>query len=225
MTDKNRAALYARVSTDEQALEGYSLDAQMKYMEDFCEVQGLQIAGRYVDDGYSGTNIHRKAYQRMFSSAERKNWDVLVVLKMDRIHRNSKNFMLMMEDLSKHGQEFISTQDRINTSTAVGRFVMDMIQRIAQLESEQIGERTYMGMREKAQTGQGLLGFTPPYGYRIDDGRLVVDTEEFAVITDIFGMYMSGEPMEAIADKLNFGGKGTRKGQHLEQVQSAHCAP
>jgi site-specific DNA recombinase len=208
--EKNRAALYARVSTDEQAQEGYSLDAQMATMRTFCEIHDLIIAGEYVDDGYSATNTRRKAYRQMFE--DRKGWDVLVVLKMDRIHRNSKNFMIMMEDLRKHGQEFISTYDKINTSTAVGRFAMDMIQRIAQLESEQIGERTYMGMKEKAETGQGILGFTPPYGYGLRDGSLYADENESPVARSIFDSYLSGCTMDEIAFSFNCDGTLTRKG-------------
>ena len=99
MSDRIRAALYARVSTEEQADQGYSLAAQLQMLRDFCEVFEMDIAGEYVDDGYSGTNTRRPAYRRMFSPDERQRWDALIVIKMDRIHRNSKNFILMIEDL------------------------------------------------------------------------------------------------------------------------------
>lgn len=210
MTEKNRAAIYARVSTEEQAQEGYSLPAQLETMHRYCEVHDLIITGEYIDDGYSGTNVHRKAYQHMFEDAERKKWDVLVVLKMDRIHRNSKNFMTMMEDLRKHDQEFISTYDKINTNSAVGRFVMDMIQRIAQLESEQIGERTYLGMKEKAMTGQGILGFTPPFGYTLCNGELTMNEDESGTARSIFEMYLDGMTLDKIAYNLNNAGIFTR---------------
>lgn len=210
MPEKNRAALYARVSTDEQAILGYSLDAQMEMMRSFCEIQDLQVAGEYIDDGFSGKNTRRPAYKKLFSKEERSKWDVLVVLKMDRIHRNSKNFMSMMEDLSKHGQEFISTFEKINTRNAVGRFVMDLIQRIAQLESEQIGERTYLGMREKAQSTNDIMGFTPAFGYSLEDGRLKAN-EELDTVIEIFSMYSSGMTMNDIAYRLNHSGTFTRK--------------
>ena len=161
-----RAALYVRVSTDEQAAEGYSLDAQKNILEDHCLAEGLDIAGIYEDDGYSGRNANRPAYRRMM--AEIDSWDVLVVLKMDRIHRNSRNFMTMMDELERHGKEFVSCYEALDTSNALGRFVVDMIQRMAQLESEQIGERTKMGMREKAEnlgtekSEKATMGFTPP---------------------------------------------------------------
>ena len=177
-----RAALYVRVSTDEQAAEGYSLEAQKSILEDHCMAEGLEIAGVYEDDGYSGRNANRPAYRRMMS--EMDSWDVLVVLKMDRIHRNSRNFMAMMDELGRNGKEFVSCYEALDTSNALGRFVVDMIQRMAQLESEQIGERTKIGMREKAENlgtepvRKATMGFTPPFGYSLSDGQLVEDEEE-----------------------------------------------
>ncbi len=212
MPSNDRAALYARVSTEEQAVTGYSLDAQLEKMRMYCEVQNLTIAGEYVDDGYSGTNTRRPAYRHMFSPEERKKWDVLIVLKMDRIHRNTKEFILMMEDLKKHNQEFISTYEKFNTKAAVGRFALDMIQRIAQLESEQIGERTYIGMRQKAETNGGVMGFNPPFGYGLEDGELFAIEDELDTVRDIYTMYLSGMTTSDIAYNLNRECRLTRKG-------------
>ena len=213
---QRRAALYVRVSTDEQAAEGYSLEAQRSILEDHCLAEGLDIAGVYEDDGYSGRNINRPAYRRLMS--EMDDWDVLVVLKMDRIHRNSRNFMAMMDELEKHHKEFVSCYEALDTSNALGRFVVDMIQRMAQLESEQIGERTKIGMREKAENlgaepvRKGTMGFTPPFGYRIIDGQLSDDPEELPVVVDIFQSYLSGETMDSICYSLNSRGTLTRRG-------------
>ena len=178
----------------------------------YCEINDLVVAGEYIDDGYSGTSPKRPAYQRMLSSEERSKWDILVVLKMDRIHRNSKEFIIMMEDLKKHGQEFVSTFDKFNTKTATGRFALDIIQRIAQLESEQIGERTYIGMRQKAESGGGIMGFNPPLGYDIEDGKLVADEEGLAIVKDIFSMYGNDMTLDEIAYQLNREERLTRKG-------------
>ena len=212
MSDRIRAALYARVSTEEQADQGYSLAAQLQTLRDFCEVFEMDIAGEYVDDGYSGTNTRRPAYRRMFSPDERQRWDALVVIKMDRIHRNSKNFMLMIEDLSKNGQSFFSTTERIDTTTAVGRFAMDVIQRIAQLESEQIGERTKFGMIQKAEQKDGIMGFQPPYGYSIADGELISIPEEQIIVKRIFGSYLENSTLDEIASELNSSFIRTRNG-------------
>ncbi len=94
----------------------------------------------------------------------------------------------------------------------MGRFVVDIIQRIAQLESEQIGERTKMGMTQKAESGEGLMGFDPPFGYRLFEKRLVQDEEEAKWVSDIFFRYAAGESMNNIAWRLNREEVRTRRG-------------
>jgi len=205
-----RAALYARVSTEDQAREGYSLEAQMDMLRAYCESEDWQISGEYIEDGYSGRDLKRPAYRKMMNEMDR--WDILVVIKMDRIHRNSMNFMGMMELLKKNGKEFASSTESLDTSNALGRFVVDMIQRIAQLESEQIGERTYTGMKEKAESADGIMGFTPPFGYIISNGELKEDADELLTVRMIFRMYLDGDPVDDICYKLNRERITTRKG-------------
>lgn len=196
-----RAALYARVSTEDQAKEGFSLDAQVKKMEAYCRVRGWEVAGTYRDEGYSGRNTERPEYQRMMGDSD--SWDLILVMKMDRIHRNSVNFALMMDDLREKGKEFNSMQDKFDTTTAMGRFVMDIMQRIAQLESEQIGERVRIGMEFKARNGTGVLGSGHPYGYVYEGGKLKVVTDEAHTVRAIYNMYVRGSTMEDIANFLN----------------------
>lgn len=211
-----RAAIYVRVSTEEQAAEGYSIGAQKEMLQDYCIVEGWEVAGVYEDDGYSGRSVKRPAYQRMMS--EMDSWDVLLVIKMDRIHRNSRNFMNMMEVLSKHGKMFVSQSEALDTTDALGRFVVDMIQRLAQLESEQIGERTYMGMREKAETldkaeeGKRTMGFTPPFGYRLENGGLEEEPDELPIVSRMFSEYLGGSTMDEISWSLGREGILTRRG-------------
>jgi DNA invertase Pin-like site-specific DNA recombinase len=129
---------------------------------------------------------------------------------MDRIHRNSRNFMEMMDDLRKHEKEFVSMTESLDTSTAMGRFVVDIIQRIAQLESEQIGERVYMGMRQKASMG-GILGFNAPFGYRFEGGKLRIVEKEARIVKQIFNQYRDGHTLKEIVRFLNSNGIKTKK--------------
>ncbi|MBP3386507.1 MAG: recombinase family protein [Candidatus Methanomethylophilaceae archaeon] len=205
-----RAALYARVSTEDQAKEGFSLDAQIKRLEAYCKVRGWDIADRYVDEGYSGRNTDRPEYNRMMSNME--GWDLILVLKMDRIHRNSVNFALMMDELRNQGKEFNSMQDKFDTTTAMGRFVMDIMQRIAQLESEQIGERVRIGMEYKARNGPGHLGSGHPYGYVYNRGKLEVVIDEAHTVRAIYNMYIRGSTMDDIAGFLNKANIPAKKG-------------
>ena len=211
-----KVAVYLRVSTEEQAREGYSLGAQRETLETYCEIHDFEIVDVYIDDGYTGRNTNRPAYRRMMEDIDA--WDAILVLKMDRIHRNTRNFIEMMDNLKKKGKDFISKQEKLDTKTAMGNFVMQLIQGIAQLESEQIGERTRDGMREKAEglaysdDKKRTMGFTPPFGYRIDDGKLVDDFNEQYVVDLIFKLYASDETMDSICYSLNQQGLLTRKG-------------
>ncbi len=205
-----RAALYARVSTDDQAREGFSLDAQIKRMTAYCRVRGWEVADIYRDEGYSGRSADRPEYMRMMS--EMGTWDILLVLKMDRIHRNSVNFALMMDRLRAEGKDFNSMQDKFDTTTAMGRFVMDIMQRIAQLESEQIGERVKLGMTFKAKSGGGHLGSGHPYGYEYSDGVMRVVESEASVVRDVYNMRLRGSTMSGIAEYLNKSGVPTKRG-------------
>lgn len=196
-----RAAIYTRVSTEDQAKEGFSLDAQLDKLRSYCKARDWIIGGEYIDDGYSGRYVKRPAYTRMMDEMDK--WDTILVIKMDRIHRNSKNFMLMMEQLKKLGKEFVSMTESLDTSTAMGRFVMDIIQRIAQLESEQIGERVYIGMEQKARTNGGVLGFNIPFGYDYKEGKFQINQNEASVIKDIYSWYIAGKSMGKIVKMLN----------------------
>lgn len=203
-----KVAVYTRVSTEDQAKEGFSLDAQIERLRSYCEARGWEIFREYVDEGYSGRKVNRPAYQQMIEEIE--NWDALLVLKMDRIHRNSRNFMEMMDTLRKHDKEFVSMTESLDTSTAMGRFVMDIIQRIAQLESEQIGERVYMGMQQKASMG-GILGFNAPFGYRFENEKLEIVEKEARIVRQIFNQYRDGHTLREIVRFLNSNGIRTKK--------------
>ncbi len=208
-----RVALYTRVSTEDQAKEGFSLDAQLDRLQKFAEAQGWEVAGEYVDEGHSGRTTRRPAYQQMLD--ERERWDTILVLKMDRIHRNSRNFMAMMDALTRDDKGFASVTESLDTATAMGRFVMDIIQRIAQLESEQIGERVFVGMDQKAKTSGGSLGKPAPFGYAYGPNSILVPVpEERKWVTGIFERFLRGQGKQRIADWLNHAGVKTRRERH-----------
>ncbi len=210
--EKNlRAAIYARVSTEDQAKEGFSLAAQIDRLQSYCKSRDWEITREYIDDGYSGRNTKRPGYRKMMQ--EQDLWDMVVVIKMDRIHRNSKNFMLMMEDLNINEKGFTSMTEALDTSTAMGRFVVDIIQRIAQLESEQIGERVYIGMEQKAKSNSGPLGFNIPFGYDYVAGKLLVNSKEAAIVETIYELYLGGSSMKGVADYLNSKSISTKMGR------------
>jgi site-specific DNA recombinase len=179
-----RIAGYTRVSTEEQAKEGFSLDAQEERLHAYAKAQGWTLSKIYRDEGHTGRNAKRPAYQKMM--AEIPEWDLVLVAKMDRVHRNTRNFIDMMETLGRKGKNFASVTESFDTSTAMGRFFMDLLQRLAQLESEVIGERTLSGMIQKAKSKGGSLGGPAPMGYLWQRDRLVIDPVGARKVAEVF---------------------------------------
>ncbi len=208
--DLVKVAIYTRVSTEDQAQDGYSLAAQRERLDAYCKAQGWSIYKIYEDEGFSGRNTKRPCYQAML--VDRDKWDMMLVMKMDRIHRNSRNFMEMMDALKSWGKEFSSMNESLDTSTAMGRFVVDIIQRIAQLESEQIGERVYVGMKQKAKESKGILGSRIPFGYYLENDIYIPRSKEAKIVHDIFMQYMNNKSLVEIARSLNQHGLTTRRG-------------
>lgn len=211
---KIRAAIYARVSTEEQATEGFSLEAQVDKLRAYCASRDWSPVGPFVDEGFSATNINRPKYAEIFARPE--TWDVIVVVKLDRIHRNLRNMIAMVDLLRKREKDFVSITETLDTTSAMGRFVMDMIGRIAQLESETIGERSLVGMIQKAKGGSVVLGQRSPYGYRWKDPQgeilhhardgsvLVVEHKEAVIVRRIFSWIKKGGSVQKIAKELGW---------------------
>ena len=195
-------AIYTRVSTEEQAQGGFSLDAQMGKLRDYSRLMEWTITGEYVDGGFTGRNTKRPQYQQMFQDIGK--WDAVLVLKMDRIHRSQKNFIVMMEQLAKQDKEFISMQEKFDTSTAMGRFVMNIMSLIAQLESEQIGERITTAIVQKAKSDvSGYMSHRVPYGYRWDlkKRKHIEVPAELDNVRKIFQYYHDGFNLRQISEK------------------------
>lgn len=146
----------------------------------------------------------------MMSESER--WDVVLVYKIDRIHRNSVNFARMLEELEQNGKEFCSVMDKFDTSTAMGRFARDVTERIAQLESEQTSERVKRAMDMKKMLG-GIVSRLP-FGYKNNHGVREIDPEKAYTIRAIFSMCDKGFSLDEITQYLNRGGipSGNGKG-------------
>jgi site-specific DNA recombinase len=186
------------------------LPAQAEAIMAYVKSVGGTLVELYVDDGRSGRTIKRPAYQRMLREADK--WDAILVLKMDRVHRSSRNFAAMMDDLLKAGKEFVAVMDRIDTSSAIGRFLMYVIQLIAQLESDQIGERTTLGHNQKRKTTSYWHGPPPPGYEKVAGGFLKVLKAQAEVMHMIFDMYNQGALPSVIAAWLNKNGHRTAAG-------------
>ena len=183
-----RTAIYCRVSTDAQAKEGDSIPAQLDALRRYiAEHDELTPAGEYIDAGISGTKEQRDELQRMIDDVRAKKIDLIIVTKMDRLHRSLRNFLNMQDVLDKHGCNWLAIWESYDSSTPQGRMIINTMMNLAQFEAENTGARIKQVFAYKAEQGEVLSGKTP-IGYSIVDKRLTPNADaDFA--REIFAYY------------------------------------
>lgn len=204
-----RAALYIRVSTLEQAQEGYSVGEQKERLIAYCKAQDWIIADIYVDGGYTGSNIKRPGIQKLISETDK--FDLVLVYKLDRLSRSQRDTLYLIEEVFLPNKvDFISMQESFDTSSPFGKAMIGLLAVFAQLEREQIKERTWMGRVARAKAGLYHGGGKIPIGYDYVDGHLVVNPYEAEQVQKIYEWYLSGDSLKTIADRLQAAGYTNR---------------
>lgn len=196
-----RAALYIRVSTEEQANEGYSINAQRERLTAYCHSQEWELYDYYMDEGFSAKDTNRPALQRMLNDVKERKFDVVLVHKLDRFTRKVKDLYGMLEDFDKYKVGFRSAQEQFDTTTPMGRAMMGMLGIFAQWERETIAERVYYGIEQMVQEGK-QPGGNDPLGYRRVDGQLVIVPNEAEFVRRLYRLYMDRNGMPAITKIL-----------------------
>jgi site-specific DNA recombinase len=210
-----KAALYIRVSTLEQAVEGYSIPAQKERLIAFCKAHDWLIADVYVDSGYSGSNLDRPGIQRLISEVD--TFDIVLVYKLDRLSRSQRDTLHLIEEVFIPAKvDFVSLNESFDTSTPFGRAMIGILSVFAQLEREQIKERTQMGKLERAKLGLFHGGIFFPIGYDYVGGRLVINDYEAAQVRKIYEWYLDGTAPVKIADRLRDEGYTNKYGSWSE---------
>ena len=196
---KKKVFIYVRVSTQEQAKEGYSIDEQIERLRDYCKAMGWIIVKIYTDAGYSGASTDRPALQDMINDIEAGKGDSVVVYKLDRLSRSQKDTLSLIEDsFLAHKVDFVSMTENFDTSTPFGRAMIGILSVFAQLEREQIKERMGMGKEGRAKDGKWHGGGYVPIGYDYTDGELVINEFEAMQIREIHKLYQEGKAFNAI---------------------------
>jgi site-specific DNA recombinase len=182
------AAIYIRVSTEDQALHGFSLPAQESALKNYCSALGYQLHEIYRDEGKSAKDIqHRPAMQKLLSDAENRLFSAIFIYKLDRFSRSLKDLILTIEKLKEWGVDFISLQDKIETASASGKLMFHIISAFAEFERNIIGERTTFGMQRKFSEGGAIT--KPPLGYKMVNKQLIVDESKATQVREIFSQY------------------------------------
>ena len=205
MKRRTKCYIYTRVSTAIQ-VDGYSLDAQKDKLRKYAEYEDMIIAAEYSDEGFSGKNIQgRLEFQRMLNDIQEGKDGVsyVLVFKLSRFGRNAADVLNSLQLMQDFGVNLICVEDGIDSSKDSGKLMISILSAVAEIERENIRTQTMAGREQKAREGKWNGGFAP-YGYRLENGNLVIAEDEVEVIRIIYDRYIhTNEGLSAVANYLN----------------------
>jgi len=187
-----RAALYIRVSTDEQVREGYSLEAQKAHLLEYAKKNGYSVVGLYADEGITARKSYkkRKEFMRLISDVEAGKIDLILFIKLDRWFRSVADYYKIQEILDAYGVGWRSTTEQYDTTTASGRLYINIRLAVAQDEADRTSERIKFVFDRKVAESQIISGRVP-LGYKVKDKRLVIDEAGAEVVRRAYDLYLS----------------------------------
>lgn len=216
-------AIYCRVSTIEQSEDGYSIDEQERLLSKYCEDNDYTIFKVYSDKGISGKSIKaRPAMREMLKDADDKKFDMVITWKINRIARNMLDLLKIIDLLEKNDICFKSYSENFETETPMGKFSLQMMGAVGELERGTIAQNVKMGMMARAREGRWNGGIVLGYDVKERenstnkkrrDTELVINEKEAEVIRTIFTMYSQGNGYKAITNYINKFGYTTKKGK------------
>jgi site-specific DNA recombinase len=196
-----RTAIYIRVSTEEQAKEGFSIAAQKERLTAYTYSQEWEIIDYYIDEGYSAKDTNRPQLQRLIKAVRDKKIDVVLVHKLDRFTRSVKDLYNLLDEFDQFKCGFRSAQEQFDTTTSMGRAMMGMLGIFAQWERESIAARVYVGMEQKHLSGK-RNGAIAPLGYDKEGDQLILN-QDAALVRKIFELYQDNQGVLTVTKHLN----------------------
>ena len=191
-----------RVSTEDQAREGFSLPEQKERLEAYCKFNGYKIVEYYTDAGISAkTGNHRPEYDRMLEDGKQGKINMIIALKLDRITRSTRDWETLMDYLEKYNINIAFVNDDINTTTANGKMVSRIMMSVSQNEIERTSERTIIGLEGAIK--QGHIPARAPLGYKHIDKKLVPDPLTKDIVIRVYNLYFEGLTYNTIAKLFN----------------------
>ena len=196
------AAIYCRVSTEDQVREGYSLGEQLDKLKDLCKFRNYKVYGVYEDAGISAKDMdHRPEFKKMLEDVKNKKVNVIVSYKLDRLTRSVRDLETLISELEKYDCSLECAMDDINTSTANGRFFVRMLTVLSQLEIERVSERTKFGLVGAIKDGH--IPVRKTLGFMRDNKKLIINPNESDIVLRIFDLYLKGNSYQRIANIFN----------------------
>jgi site-specific DNA recombinase len=194
-------ALYCRVSTDEQAQHGFSIDNQKERLVAYCKSQGWDKHRLYIDDGCTGTNLDRPALQRLLHDVHSGIVNVVVVYKLDRLSRKQRDVLYLLEDeFERHNVSFKSATEPFDTASPLGKAMLGILAVFAQLERDTIVDRLTTGLRQRVKAGKWPGGRVPfGYTYNHTTGKLDIHPLQADLVRELFRRYLRGSSLSDLA--------------------------
>lgn len=192
-----RVALYIRVSTDEQALHGDSIETQRSALVSYAKKNNMDIVNYYVDEGYTATNLKRPNLERLLTDVKKGLVDLILFTKIDRWSRGVHNYYKIQDILNDHKVHWKTIFEDYDTSTASGRLHINIMLSVAENESAQTSERIKAVFKNKLSRGEVVSGKIPR-GYKIKDKKLVIDEEVAPMIRDIYNFYEANNSLNKL---------------------------
>ncbi len=210
-----KVAVYIRVSTEDQAREGYSLAVQREYLEDFAKREGYEVYKVYCDDGVSAYSTRRPALQELLADAKAKRFELVIAYKLDRFSRNLKDLLNLVDELSGYGVAFKSATEPFDTSTSAGRLMFQQLGSFAEFERNRIAERVVPGMIRSAKQGNWQGSCYAPFGYKYNKPKKLLEIvpEEAEIVKLIYRLYIDGRSSFRVMEYLNKNGYKSRSGK------------
>ena len=200
--EKKKCGLYMRVSTEDQAREGFSFPEQKERLEAFCKFKGYEIIDYYQDAGISAkTGNYRPEFERLKEDIKSKKINTIVSLKLDRITRSIYDWENLITFLDENDAYLDCANDEINTTTANGKMISRLLMSVSQNEIERTSERTKIGLAGAIK--QGHIPHVAPLGYKHENKTLVIDYSTKDVVVKIFELYSEGYSYQKISNLFN----------------------
>lgn len=196
--------MYTRCSTDEQAASGASIDAQTSRIEQYAAAIGLEDFEIISDAGWSGRTLQRPGMMELLSQIERGDLGMVIVLKLDRITRSIADLQYLLTLFERHNARLVSVCESLDTASAAGRLVVNVLGTFAQFEREQTSERTALGLATRRRKGNAYGRV--PFGFRRIANELVPEEREQAALQEVRAMYEAGTSYAKIAHWLTQAG-------------------
>jgi site-specific DNA recombinase len=216
-----RAIAYIRVSTDKQADKGHSLLAQQEKVNAYASLYDLDIIDYVIETG-SAKNLNRDGLQGALAQIKAGQADALIVVKLDRLTRSVADLGYLVESyFSKAG--LLSVSEQIDTRSASGRLVLNVLASVSQWEREAIGERT-TAVKQSMKANGLYCGGLVPYGQMLINGQLVTNPQEQAIITRAKALKSEGHSLRSIATMFSQEGLRTRKDTNFSHVLVSRMA-